>query len=91
MAKNNITGMVRSPIKWVGGKSKLRKQIIEYLPPQGMYTCYVEVFGGAGWVLFGKEPSPVEVLNDIDEELIHFYRILRNRTDDLVNQLLESR
>jgi DNA adenine methylase len=47
---------IRSPIKWVGGKSKLRKTIVPIIPE---YDCYVEVFGGAGWVLFSKEPSRV--------------------------------
>jgi site-specific DNA-adenine methylase len=43
--------MINSPIKWVGGKSRLRKQIIELLPP---HTCYVELFSGAAWVYLEK-------------------------------------
>jgi site-specific DNA-adenine methylase len=41
--------MINSPIKWVGGKSRLRKQIVALLPP---HTCYVELFAGAAWTLF---------------------------------------
>jgi DNA adenine methylase len=78
---------IRSPIKWVGGKSKIRMQIIEMLPPAGMYTCYVEVFGGAGWVLFGKQPSSVEILNDIDGELVNFYGVLKNNIHQLIQKL----
>lgn len=73
--------MIRSPIKWVGGKSRLRKTIIKMMPA---HECYVEVFGGAGWVLFAKEPSAVEVLNDIDGELMNFYRILKTAPDELI-------
>lgn len=62
--------MLNSPFKWVGGKSRLRKQIISLLPK---HTCYVEPFSGAAWVLFGKPPSDVEVLNDIDQEVITFF------------------
>lgn len=62
--------MLNSPIRWVGGKSRLRKHIIPLIPP---HTCYVELFAGGAWVLFGKQPSPVEVLNDIDQELINFF------------------
>jgi site-specific DNA-adenine methylase len=40
--------MLNSPIKWAGGKSRLRQPIIALLPT---HTCYVEVFGGAAWVL----------------------------------------
>ncbi|MCA9867476.1 MAG: DNA adenine methylase [Anaerolineales bacterium] len=73
--------MLNSPIKWVGGKSRLRKAIIALIPH---HSCYVEVFGGAAWVLFGKPPSDVEVLNDIDQELINFFRIVRNRPEEFL-------
>ncbi len=73
--------MINSPFKWVGGKSRLRKSIIPLIPP---HKCYVEPFGGAAWVLFGKAPSPIEVLNDIDEELINFFRVVKHRPKDLL-------
>lgn len=73
--------MINSPIKWVGGKSRFRGQIVSLLPP---HSCYVELFAGGAWVLFAKRPSPVEILNDIDQELINFYRVLRERPHDLI-------
>ena len=73
--------MLNSPFKWVGGKSRLRKAIIPLLPP---HTCYVEPFAGAAWVLFGKPPSPVEVLNDIDQELINFFRVVLEQPQELI-------
>ncbi len=66
---------VRSPIKWAGGKSRVRDTIIAMLPK---HDCYVEVFGGAGWVLFGKEPSRVEVFNDIDGDIVNFFEVVKN-------------
>lgn len=72
---------VNSPFKWVGGKSRLRKYIIPLLPS---HTCYVEPFGGAAWVLLGKQPSDVEVLNDIDQELITFFRVVKEKPGDLI-------
>lgn len=72
---------INSPLKWVGGKSRLRKAIISLLPD---HTCYVEPFAGAAWVLFGKSPSDVEILNDIDQELITFFRVVKERPDDLI-------
>ena len=73
--------MIRSPFKWAGGKLRLRKRIIEMLPP---HDCYVEVFGGAGWVLFGKEPSKVEVFNEIDGDVVNFFRVAKHKPDELV-------
>ena len=74
--------MLNSPLRWVGGKSRLRKFIIPIIPP---HTCYVEPFSGAAWVLFGKERSPVEVLNDIDSELMTFFRVVRDQPEDLIS------
>lgn len=73
--------MVNSPFKWVGGKSRLRKQIISLLPK---HTCYVELFSGAAWVLFGKPPSNVEVLNDIDQDLVSFFRVVKEKPEELI-------
>lgn len=73
--------MLNSPIKWVGGKSRLRKVIVEMLPP---HTCYVEPFAGAAWVLFAKPPSDVEILNDIDQELITFFRVVKEKPEQLI-------
>jgi DNA adenine methylase len=73
--------MINSPFKWVGGKSRLRKQIISLLPK---HTCYVELFAGASWVLFGKPPSDVEVLNDIDQEIVTFFRVVKEKPEELI-------
>jgi DNA adenine methylase len=70
--------MLRSPLAWTGGKSRLRGEIIRRIPA---HTTYVEVFAGAAWVLFGKEPgtSKSEVLNDLDGELVNWWRVLKHR------------
>lgn len=73
--------MLNSPFKWVGGKSRLRKYIINLLPS---HTCYVEPFAGAAWVMFGKPPSDVEVINDIDEDLVNFFRIVKHKPEELI-------
>lgn len=70
-----------SPIKWMGGKYKLRKTIVKMLPK---HICYCEPFGGAGWVLFEKPPSRVEVYNDINSELVNFFRVARDKSEQLI-------
>jgi DNA adenine methylase len=77
----DTTHAINSPIKWVGGKSRLRKQIINLMPP---HSCYVEPFAGAAWVLFGKRPSDVEVINDIDQDLINFWLVVKEKPLDLI-------
>lgn len=49
--------------------------LLKYLPP---HKTYIEVFGGSGGLLFAKEPSPVEVYNDFDDNLTTFFSVLRD-------------
>ena len=68
---------VKSPICRIGGKHYLTSWITQYIPE---HVTYVEPFCGAGHLLFSKEFSPVEILNDIDSHLIGFFELLRDDT-----------
>jgi DNA adenine methylase len=72
---------VNSPIRWMGGKFRLRKTIINLLPK---HVCYCEPFGGAGWILFEKAPSKVEVYNDINSELVNFFTVVRDNPEQFI-------
>lgn len=83
MANQNrsLTTQRKSPLAWVGGKSKLTSTIIPLIPK---HTCYVEVFAGAAWVLFRKDASKVEAINDINGDLICLYRVIQNHLEEFV-------
>lgn len=68
---------LNSFIGWIGGKRALRKVILAKFPSN--IGRYIEVFGGAGWVLFGKDavPNQLEVFNDADGQLINLYRCVK--------------
>ena len=66
---------LRSPITWFGGKSILARKILPHFPP---HHCYVEPFCGGASCLFAKPPSPVEVINDVDSDIVNFFRVLRD-------------
>ncbi len=73
-------------ISWIGGKKALRKKILEQFPPQ--YSRYIEVFGGAGWVLFAEErKTDLEVYNDMDGSLVNLFRCVKHRPDALQKEL----
>jgi DNA adenine methylase len=72
-----------SPLCYVGGKSRLAKIISEEIPE---HKTYCEVFAGAAWVFFRKEPSQIEVINDLDGDLITFYRVVQNHLEEFLRQ-----
>lgn len=75
---------MKSFLSWMGGKSLLTSKIIPLIPD---HTTYVEPFAGAAWVLFGKEPSKSEILNDINSELICLYRIAKHHLEEFIRCL----
>lgn len=78
---------MKSFIGWIGGKSHLKNLIIPLIPND--CDRYIEVCGGAGWVLFGKEKTKgqMEVFNDIDGDLINLYRQIKNNCDNLQKEI----
>ena len=59
----------------------MTKKILSVFPTD--YRVYVEVFGGGASILLAKPKSVVEVYNDLDQGLVHFFTILRDHTEEL--------
>lgn len=66
---------LRSPIWWYGGKGNMVAKLLKFIPE---HRIYVEPFGGGASLLLAKEPSLVEVYNDLDSGLVNFFRVLRD-------------
>ena len=72
------------PFRWYGGKYSHLGWLLPLLPKA---THFCEPFGGSGVVLLSRDPSPVETYNDIDSEVVNFFRVLRERPDELLYRL----
>lgn len=73
-------------MSWIGGKKALRELIVSLFPIH--YKQYIEVFGGAGWVLFHKPPGKdFEVYNDFNPLLVNLFRCVRGKHEELINAL----
>ena len=72
---------MKSPVPYLGAKRELASAIVGLMPP---HKTYVELFGGGGSVLVAKPPVSVEVFNDLDGDLMSFWRVLRDHRDELV-------
>lgn len=77
---------MNSIISWVGGKKALRPLIYQRMPRE--FGRYIEVFGGGGWVLFGKPPDTgMEVYNDFNSDLANLFRCVKERPMALLKEL----
>ena len=70
----------RPVLRYFGGKWRIGEWVISHFPP---HRCYVEPFGGGASALLRKSPSPIEVYNDADGEVVNFFRMLRDRAGEL--------
>ena len=76
--------MLKPPIHWYGGKQKLAPYLLPYIPE---HECYVEPYGGAGALLFAKEPSKVEIYNDLHKDVTMLYSVLRDDFESIRERL----
>ena len=67
-------------LKYPGAKNRIALWICDYIPE---HKVYVEAFFGSGAVFFNKAPSVIETINDIDGEVVNFFRVLRENPDEL--------
>lgn len=81
MAKNTLVVPV---VKWVGGKRQIIDEIIKYVPDS--FSTYYEPFLGGGAVLFELQPKKA-VVNDINEELMNIYEVIKDNVDELIEGL----
>ena len=81
--------IVAPVVKWVGGKRQLLPEIRKYIP-QKKYTLYYEPFLGGGAVLFDLQPLNA-IVNDLNEELINLYNVIKNDPDELIKDLKKHR
>ena len=79
---NTVKG--KSFLSYLGGKSQLANKIIPKIPE---HTCYCEVFAGASWLLFKKEESKTEIINDINSDLVTLYRVVKHHLEEFARYL----
>ena len=89
-ARENVIALKRPPRRrrivfgWYGGKFSHLDWLLPLLPKT---HCYCEPFSGSAAVLMNRIPSPVETYNDIDGDVVNFFRVLRDRPDDLIRAI----
>lgn len=79
-----MTMTIGPVLKYPGAKWQMAAWIVSQFPE---HEVYLEPFFGSGAVFFTKQPSRVETINDIDGRVVNFFRVLRERPDELVRQL----
>lgn len=75
---------MKGPLSYVGGKNRFIAKILPLIPE---HTTYVEPFAGGAQIFFQKPVSKVEVINDLDGELVNFYRVCQSHYEELLRYM----
>lgn len=75
---------MRAPFRYFGSKFRLASWILQFFPP---HETYVEPYAGALGVLLNKPPAWIEVVNDINGDIVNFYRHLRTNPQALIESI----
>lgn len=75
---------MKSIIRYPGSKWNLAKDIVSMMPD---HHSYLEPYFGSGAVLFTKPKSPIETINDIDDEVVNLFKVIRTSPGDLAQAI----
>lgn len=75
---------MKPAFRYYGGKARIAQWVVSLFP---QHESYVEPFFGSGAVFFAKPPSQIEIINDLDGEVVNFFRVVRDQCDELVEAL----
>ena len=75
---------ISPPFGYFGSKNRLALELCKDLPP---HNCWVEAFCGSAAMTLAKKPAKIEIINDIDKEIVNFFKQLRNKPQELIRVL----
>lgn len=85
LSENAIPKDKKLAFGWYGGKYSHLNFIIPFIPRDAKHYC--EVFAGSASILLNVMPYEIETLNDLDSEIVNFFRILRDRGEELIKKI----
>ncbi len=71
-------------LRRLGNKQMIAEDIVKYFP---QHTIYIELFFGAGGIFFNKPKAKFNICNDIDEDVINLYDVIKERKTELIEAL----
>ncbi|MDD5464904.1 MAG: DNA adenine methylase [Candidatus Omnitrophica bacterium] len=84
LKKNKHARIVKSPFGYFGSKHRIALPLIKYIPP---HNAWVDAFCGSAAVTFAKSPAQIEIINDINGEIVNFFRQLRRNGSELCREI----
>lgn len=79
--KSRTNKRAKPPFGYYGSKQRIAKKIIKSLPP---HNAWVEAFCGSAAITLAKAPAPIEIINDMDDQIVNLFQQLRDNYHELI-------
>lgn len=76
---------MRTLLRYPGSKQRIAPWIISQIPK---HHSYLEPYFGGGAILFNKEPSRIETINDLDDDVVNLFQVIREKRDELIEAVV---
>ena len=76
---------MRTLLRYPGSKQRIAPWIISHMPK---HHSYLEPYAGGIAVLLNKEPSRIETINDLDNDVVNLFRVIREKREELIEQVV---
>lgn len=81
------TQEIKTILKYPGAKNRIADWIVSFIPE---HKVYLEPFFGGGAVFFHKQKSRIETINDLDNNVYTFFKVLRDKPEELIWRLWKA-
>ena len=71
-------------LKYPGAKWRIASWITSFFPE---HESYLDAYFGSGGVFFSKQPCRIETVNDLDGDIVNFFRVCREQPEELIEAL----
>ena len=78
---------MKAILKYPGAKNRIADWICDYIP---QHEVYLELFAGSLAVFFAKAPSRIETVNDLDGNVVNYFRVIRDKHEELMEALQQT-
>jgi len=75
---------VNTVLKYPGAKNRIAPWIIDHIPE---HSVYLEPYFGSGAVFFNKKPCKIETINDLNSDVVNYFKVLRDKANELIRLL----
>lgn len=76
---------MKTVLNYPCSKQMIKDWVLSYIPK---HVVYVEPYFGSGSIFFDKDKAKIEVINDIDQDVYNYFKVIRDNPNEIIEQIM---